>query len=314
MVSSGHRRWGVGWMAGGLAALVLIFASLNAFNLPFLLPRTPSQLFFFTGLSALVFLVLLALLVLLFRTILKMYADERSRVLGSRIRTRMLVGALLLSFAPALFLFLFSYVLMNRTVDRWFSQPVSQMRTESSRIAVELEQYAAANARAEAASLAASPAVQQELARQNYQAMHAHLEEHRITLEGGFVLVYKGQQAVARFQTPANADHVTVQAWGNDEQVEEAVPTPSLWSRAKATAHRSSLAPRTGTPPAADDKPAYTSGRSLEDVALESSRRSDEPILGIGDTEYITAASPVAGDYTIKWLEDWLARKSGGTA
>jgi two-component system nitrogen regulation sensor histidine kinase NtrY len=299
MVSSGHRRWGVGWMAGGLAALVLIFASLNAFNLPFLLPRTPSQLFFFTGLSALVFLLLLALLVLLFRTILKMYADERSRVLGSRIRTRMLVGALLLSFAPALFLFLFSYVLMNRTVDRWFSQPVSQMRTESSRVAVELEQYAAANARAEAASLAASPAVQQELAKQNYQAMHAQLEEHRITLEGGFVLVYRGQQAVARFQTPANANHVIVQSWGNEEQAEESPAAPSLWNRAGSTARGSSLGNGADRHPASNDKAADGPGQSLEDVALESSRRSDEPILTIGDTEYITAASPVAGDYTI---------------
>jgi len=152
MAEAGHRRVHVGWMAAGLAALLLIFISLNAFNLPFLLPRSPGQLFFFTGLSVLVFLLLVGLLVLLFRNILKLYADERSRVLGSRIRTRMLVGALLLSFAPALFLFLFSYSLMNRTVDRWFSQPVSQLRIESNSVALELEEYASANARAEAAS------------------------------------------------------------------------------------------------------------------------------------------------------------------
>ena len=295
-------------MAGGLATLVLIFASLNAFNLPFLLPRTPSQLFFFTGLSVLVFLLLLALLVLLFRTILKMYADERSRVLGSRIRTRLLLGALLLSFAPALFLFLFSYLLMNRTVDRWFSEPVSQLRTESSRVAVDLEQYAAANARAEAVSLATSPQVQQELARHNYTAMHEHLAEHRITLEGGFVLVYHGQQAVARFQTPADASNVIVQSWGGDDQ-ENSLDGELDSSSAGWTSSRPAHDRATSTQPdehsTNEPRQAHSltarafPGRPLEDIALETSRRSDEPILTIGDSEYITAAAPVIGDYTI---------------
>ena len=77
------------------------------------------------------FLLLLTLLVLLFRNIVKLLADQRSRVLGSRIRSRMLVGALLLSFAPAVFMFLFSFGLLNRSMERWFSQPASQMRQDS---------------------------------------------------------------------------------------------------------------------------------------------------------------------------------------
>ena len=62
---------------------------------------------------------------------MKLLADQRSRVLGSRIRSRMLVGALLLSFAPAVFMFLFSFGLLNRAMERWFSQPASQMRQDS---------------------------------------------------------------------------------------------------------------------------------------------------------------------------------------
>ena len=91
----------MGLLAAGLGALLLLFLALNAFNLSFLFPRSSAQLFLFTGLSVLVFLVLLFLLVLLFRNILKLYGERT--VLGSRIRTRMLVGALLLSFAPAFF-------------------------------------------------------------------------------------------------------------------------------------------------------------------------------------------------------------------
>jgi two-component system nitrogen regulation sensor histidine kinase NtrY len=272
-----RRRIGVGWLAGGLGMLLLVFASLNAFNLPFLLPHSTGQLFFFTGLSVLVFLLLVGLLVLLFRNILRLYADERSRVLGSRIRTRMLLGALLLSFAPAFFLFLFSYLLMNRTVDRWFSQPVSELRTESSRVAVQLTQYVAGNARAEAASLAASPAVQQDLAKNDFASMHDRIAEHRITLEGGFVLVYRGQHPVATFQTPPATQDVQVRTWTSDDR-----GTTTLSNSASDTA---------GATPAAS--------HSLEELALVTSRRSDEPVLAVGDSEYATAAAPVAGDFTI---------------
>ena len=157
------RRVTVALLAGclGLAAILLI--ALNAFNLHFLNPRDSNGIFLFTALSILVFLLLVVLLVLLCRNVLKLYADGKNRLLGSRIRTRLLSGALILSFAPTLFMFLFSYLLMNRSIDRWFSQPVAQLREDSTRVALELSQYAAENARAEAESLASSVTLQRSL-------------------------------------------------------------------------------------------------------------------------------------------------------
>lgn len=145
-------------LALGVAGLVLfsVLATLNAFNNRFLNPSTTLEILLFTGLTALAFLLFVAILVLLARNLLKLYADQRSRVLGSRLRTRMLWGAILISLVPIAFMVTFSYGLMNRAVDRWFSQPVNQMRDDSTRIALELAQYAAANARAEAESIAAS--------------------------------------------------------------------------------------------------------------------------------------------------------------
>ena len=52
----------------------------------------------------------------------------------------------------------FNYLLMNRSIDRWFSQPVVQLRDESMQLAMEMSRYAADNARAEAESLAHEPA------------------------------------------------------------------------------------------------------------------------------------------------------------
>ena len=39
-------------------------------------------------------------------------------MLGTRLRTRMLWGAVLVSLVPLIFMFFFSYLLMNRAVDR----------------------------------------------------------------------------------------------------------------------------------------------------------------------------------------------------
>ena len=68
--------------------------ALNAFNreVSFLTPSTTEQIFVFTGLSVVAFLLFVAVLVLLVRNVLKLYAEQRSRVMGSHLRTRMLTG------------------------------------------------------------------------------------------------------------------------------------------------------------------------------------------------------------------------------
>src|SRR5260370_19277526 len=155
-VSSNRRK--VLTIALGSFLLVLLSAllTLNAFNLKFLNPATTQQIFVFTGLSIVAFLLFVVVLVLLVRNVLKLYADQRSRVMGARLRTRMLWGAVLVSLVPLVFMFIFSYALINRAVDRWFSQDVTRMRDDSNRMAREQAGYTNANARAEAEAIAAS--------------------------------------------------------------------------------------------------------------------------------------------------------------
>src|ERR1700735_4818712 len=152
--ASGRRRALVITLGVCLLMLLLVPVTLNAFNLKILNPDSPTQTLVFIALSTVSFLLFVAVLILLVRNVLKLYADQRSGVLGTRLRTRMLWGAVLVSLVPLVFMFLFSYLLMNRAVDRWFSQPVTQMRDDSNNMAAELTRYAAANARAEADSIA----------------------------------------------------------------------------------------------------------------------------------------------------------------
>src|SRR6185503_7818418 len=118
MGRSASRRKFVSIILGVVLLVLLIgFTTLNAFSLKFLTPATTGQTLVFVGLSFIAFMLFVAVLVMLGRNVLKLYADTRSRVMGSRLRTRMLWGAVLVSLIPMVFMFLFSYDLMNRAVD-----------------------------------------------------------------------------------------------------------------------------------------------------------------------------------------------------
>jgi two-component system, NtrC family, nitrogen regulation sensor histidine kinase NtrY len=207
--AASRRRVFVITLAVSLLILGLALATLNAFNLNFLNPASPTQTLVFIALSTLSFLLFVGVLVLLVRNVLKLYADQRSRVLGTRLRTRMLWGAVLVSLVPLVFMFLFSYLLMNRAVDRWFSQPVTQMRDDSNNMAAELTRYAGANARAEADSIAVNLTGTPLAGKgpSDADAVLNELRRHEITLQGGFAIIYRDNQPLASLHVPQGDGH-----------------------------------------------------------------------------------------------------------
>jgi two-component system nitrogen regulation sensor histidine kinase NtrY len=256
-----------------LLVLFLALATLNAFNLNFLNPGSPLQTLIFIGLSVVAFLLFVGVLVLLVRNVLKLYTDQRSRVLGTRLRTRMLWGAVLVSLVPLVFMFAFSYLLMNRAVDRWFSQPVTQMREDADRIALELFRYAAANARSEAGSLAIelghvayAAGVTADAATMT-RANHV-LEQHQMTLQGGFAIVYRDGRPVASLNMPHGA---TSRSVITALQPPEASDDESPGSR--ATAVTTSLQ------------------GPVEQVILLAAQRNDDPFYTLGGTDYTLATA-----------------------
>ncbi|MFP5249664.1 MAG: hypothetical protein ACLGP3_07545, partial [Acidobacteriota bacterium] len=148
------------------AGVLLIFGLLGALqwfntsNVNFLDPETYGQTIFLTALEGLLFLLLLLLLVLLFRTVLKAYMGQGSSgLVGARLRSRMVLGAVIITVTPAALMYLFSYLLMNRSLERWFSPNPSELRHDSMNVVLELSEYVAGNARGEAESIAASGAL-----------------------------------------------------------------------------------------------------------------------------------------------------------
>ncbi|MEQ1946860.1 MAG: ATP-binding protein [Bryobacteraceae bacterium] len=92
-------------------------------------PSTLVQTFVFWAVSTLIFLLTVTLGFMLFRTGVKLYIERQANREGSRIQTKLVAGALALTLLPVVFLALFSYVILNRNVEKWFSRPAEGIRT-----------------------------------------------------------------------------------------------------------------------------------------------------------------------------------------
>src|SRR5205823_4231809 len=190
-------------LAAGSFLLFAILLSESSFDLPFINPSTTQQTVFLAALSALVFLLFVTLTFVLARNLIKLFAERRMGVLGSKFRTRLVVGSLLLSFIPVLVMFWFSYGLMNRSIERWFSTPVEEVRQDTQIMTTLLSKYAAANANVEAESIASSPETQRAFEGHGFSGVLNEFRRHETTLQGGFAIAIESGNAEASFGVPA---------------------------------------------------------------------------------------------------------------
>jgi two-component system nitrogen regulation sensor histidine kinase NtrY len=294
-ISTSRRKSAIIILSSVLLVLLVGFTALNAFNLKFFDAATAGEKLVFIGLSILAFLLFMAGLLLLFRNVLKLYADQRNSVMGTRLRTRMLWGAMLVSVIPLAFMFFFSYGLMNRAVDRWFSQNPNEIRDDSNHLALELAQYTSANARVEAESIAASlPAFDAGAASHakradrhlplpatpltEKDAIDRLLRQHEITLQHGFAIVYREGRPIASFHIPKQTGTLPqVRSW-----LPKAAPSPDEGSDAM---------PAPSAPNSGDDNRILDP--SLDTAILAAAQRNTLPIFSQGDTDYALGAAAV---------------------
>ena len=219
--SKDRRRRAVFLLSLGVVLFFALLGALQWFNtsgVSFLNPETSGETLAFTGLTVVLFLLLLVLLLLLLRNILKVYADQGS-ALGARLRTRMVLGAALIALMPAVLMFLFSFQLMNRSIDRWFSPNTSELRDDSNRVVQELAEYVANNARVEAESIAGSGALDQDPA-----GLKNALASHRVTLASGFAVVYGTDwQKIAGFDEPGETSTSYLVPWLDEGEQERVI-------------------------------------------------------------------------------------------
>ncbi len=154
------------WILRGLGFAVLLFLVfiLGSINVPFLQPNEPAEVILLYVLSTLVFLAFIIYAFVLTRYLARLYAEHRARVLGTKFKTKMVVGALALSLLPSVALFFLSYALVNRTLARWFPRPLEIVRDDAAFIVKQILREREDRAKDLARSLAESPDLQRQLA------------------------------------------------------------------------------------------------------------------------------------------------------
>src|SRR5215208_7400820 len=125
------RRRAAPWLFGGLTLLLLtVLVVLQVFGLwEIFTPDTARDTLLIYALSTLNFVAFFLFSFIFIRSLLKLRRERRASMLGSKIKTRLVVYFIAVSLLPITGMALFSYLFFNRTLDKWLSSlPVEVIR------------------------------------------------------------------------------------------------------------------------------------------------------------------------------------------
>lgn len=124
------------WLYGGLVLLLLsVLVVLQVFGLwEVFTPDTASDTLLLYALSSLNFAAFFVFTFIFIRSLLKLRRERRERLLGSKLKTRLVVYFIAVSLLPITAMALFSYIFFNRTLEKYFSSLPEEVVREAKRV------------------------------------------------------------------------------------------------------------------------------------------------------------------------------------
>jgi two-component system nitrogen regulation sensor histidine kinase NtrY len=126
------------WLGG----LVVVFLLAAVFTLgsmdPRIDPNNPTATLILYAVSTFLFTALFILLLVLGRSLVRLWVERRQGRLGARFKIKMVLGAMAISLLPVVFMFFASYALVNHSLSRWFPEPLEAAAEESQKLVNEL--------------------------------------------------------------------------------------------------------------------------------------------------------------------------------
>jgi len=117
-----RRRRILLWVLGGTVLLLLaIIVSQQLWLWTVVRPDTPADAVVLYALSTLNFVAFVVFLFIFVRNLLKLRRERKERQLGSKVKTRLLVYFISISFLPITAMAFFSYLFLNRSLEKWFN-------------------------------------------------------------------------------------------------------------------------------------------------------------------------------------------------
>ena len=133
-----RRRRILLWVLG--ATVLLLLANIVSQQLwlwTVVRPDTASDALVLYALSTLNFVAFVVFLFIFVRNLLKLRRERKERQLGSKVKTRLLVYFISISFLPITAMAVFSYLFLNRSLEKWFNpfpDEIVQQATEVKRL------------------------------------------------------------------------------------------------------------------------------------------------------------------------------------
>ena len=132
-----RRRRVLLWVLGATVLLLLaIIVSQQLWLWTVVRPDTPADALVLYALSTLNFVAFVVFLFIFVRNLLKLRRERQERQLGSKVKTRLLVYFISISFLPITAMAVFSYLFLNRSLEKWFNpfpDEIVQQATEVKR-------------------------------------------------------------------------------------------------------------------------------------------------------------------------------------
>jgi two-component system, NtrC family, nitrogen regulation sensor histidine kinase NtrY len=132
-----RRRRVLLWVLGGTVLLLLAnIVSQQLWLWTVVRPDTASDALVLYALSTLNFVAFVVFLFIFARNLLKLRRERKERQLGSKVKTRLLVYFISISFLPITAMAVFSYLFLNRSLEKWFNpfpDEIVQQATEVKR-------------------------------------------------------------------------------------------------------------------------------------------------------------------------------------
>ncbi len=124
------------WMLGGLVLVLFTFLVLlqSSNYWQILTVNSASDTLLLYALSSLNFFAFVIFGFIFVRSLLKLRRERRELALGSKIKSRLLQYFFAISLLPIIAMAVFSYLFMNRALDRWFTDIPEKVIREAKQV------------------------------------------------------------------------------------------------------------------------------------------------------------------------------------
>jgi two-component system nitrogen regulation sensor histidine kinase NtrY len=178
------------WLVAAVALGVFLFAVFEARLPQFSSAQSLMNHLTFFLLINLNVLLLVVFVFLVGRNLVKLMLERRRRILGSHLRTRLVVAFVGLSLFPAVLLFIASTNFMDNSIEKWFEVQVEQSLEGSHDVVQAFYRETAASMRARSREIAAAIANRGLMAPGRRAELERFLEARRADRDLGAVQVY----------------------------------------------------------------------------------------------------------------------------